>query len=205
MIARRLLLVAGLLLAAAAPRAAELPAGVAFEGVLEPAASPRGAWQRLILNLASAWAACDPTLLEATLTPDVDFSYPTTRHQGRDLVVADLEQFCAQAEDTSFYFPADAFYIDEPNGRIAAEVQFRTTQRGARQVVNDVWIATVRDGKLAVVKEYLDGRVRHLQAQGVLTLEESPPFLTPWPPRTEAWQDCFPIVKSEPTNRCPAE
>jgi len=54
-----------------------------------------------------------------------------------------------------------------------------------------------------LIKEYLDGRVKDLQAQGVLQLEESPETLTPWPPRTEQWKGCFPLVKAAPTNTCP--
>ena len=88
-------------------------------------------------------------------------------------------------------------------GRVAAELQFRTVQRGNRQVVNDVWVATVEGGRIAVIKEDLDGRVKDLQALGVLTLEESPAFLTPWPSRTEAWAACFPIAKTEMANSCP--
>jgi hypothetical protein len=82
-------------------------------------------------------------------------------------------------------------------------LQFRTFQRGIRQVVNDVWVATITDGKITVIKEYLDGRVKDLQALGVLELEESPEFMTPWPPRTAKWEACFPIVKAAPVNTCP--
>ena len=39
----------------------------------------------------------------------------------------------------------------------------------------------------------------------VLELEESPEFLTPWPPRTAEWAECFPIVKAAPINTCPEE
>jgi hypothetical protein len=56
-----------------------------------------------------------------------------------------------------------------------------------------------------VLKEYLDGRVRDLQAAGVLTYDWDAEFLTPWPERTEAWAECFPIVRAAPTNACPPE
>jgi hypothetical protein len=82
-------------------------------------------------------------------------------------------------------------------------VRFRTTRKGLRQVVNDVWVATLRDGEIVVLKAYLDGRAKGLQAQGDLALEESPAFLTPWPPRTEAWRDCRPVVAAAPANACP--
>jgi ketosteroid isomerase-like protein len=185
--------------------AADVRPGVSFAGTPEAAGSPRAAMQNLMFDVASSWVNCDRDTMAKAVSDDVDFSYPTNRVTGRDAVLADLDAFCKSAKDTSIYFPADAFYIDEATGRIAAEVQFRTFQRGSRQVVNDVWVATVKDGKVAVIKEYLDGRVKDLQAQGVLQLEESPEFLTPWPPRTDQWKDCFPIVKAAPTNSCPAK
>lgn len=204
----RSVLAAALALATALPAAAgpvEVRPGVTYAGTLSPAGSPRGKVEALVLDLASAWAACNPALMKTVLADDVEFAYPTTRVVGLDKVLADLDLFCKSAKDTSIYLPADAFYIDLDSGRVAAELQFRTFQRGARQSVNDVWVATVKNGKIAVIKEYLDGRVKNLQAQGVLELEESPATLAPWPARTAQWKDCFPVLKVEPTNTCPAK
>ncbi|MCX8998390.1 nuclear transport factor 2 family protein [Rhizobiaceae bacterium BDR2-2] len=192
-------LLAGLALPAAAT---EIRPGVTYAGT--PSGDPaRAAMENLIFDLASSWASCNADLMRNAVTEDVEFSYPTSAISGRDKMLADLEAFCKSAKDTSIYLPEDAFFIDTESGRIAAELQFRTFQRGNRQVVNDVWIAHVRDGKLSVVKEYLDGRVKDLQALGVLQLEESPKTLTPWPARTEKWAACFPLVKAAPTNTCP--
>jgi ketosteroid isomerase-like protein len=176
-----------------AAAAAERP-GVVFKGKMEPASSHRGLYQRLVLDLASVWANCDADLMRRTLSADVDFAYPTSRVHGIDAALADLAAFCKVATDRSLYFPADAFYIDIRNSRIAAEVQFRVTQNGERQVVNDVWVATIRDGRIQVIKEYLDGRVKGLQAQGVLTYGEDAPFLTPWPPKAD------PPLAGQPTH-----
>ncbi len=172
--------VAAALLAAAAP-AAPLPAGVLYDGPMERPGTARATYQRLMLDLAGVWTGCDPALMRRTLSSDVDFSYPGQRMRGIDAALANLTAFCAAADDRSVYFPKDAFYIDAANGRIAAEVQFRTTARGQRQVVNDVWIATIRNDRIAIIKEYLDGRVRGLQAEGVLNYDEGAAFLTPWP------------------------
>ena len=166
--------------------AAAPPAPVSYAGPRERVGTTRAAYQTLVLDLAAVWATCDKGLMRRTLAHDIDFSYPGRRVKGIDAVVADLNAFCAIATDRSIYFPNDAFYIDQANGRVAAEVQFRVTQNGQRQVVNDVWIATVRQGRIAILKEYLDGRVRLLQADGTLTYGEDAPFLTPWPPRVEA-------------------
>lgn len=185
--------------------AKDVRTNVTYAGEPEATGSARAMMQNLIFDIASGWANCDRDAMRNALAENVDFSYPTNHVQGRDNVMADLEAFCGNAKDTSIYFPANAFYLDEVSGQVAAEVQFRTFQRGNRQVVNDVWIATVKEGKVTVIKEYLDGRVKDLQALGVLQLEESPEFLTPWPPRTDEWKDCFPLVKAAPTNSCPAK
>lgn len=170
--------------AVAAEKTAAEPS-VIYTGKLEKRGSERAKYQRLIIDLAHVWADCDADVMRRTLTSDVDFSYPGRRIIGLDAALADLEAFCQVATDRSIYFPADGFYIDTRNKRVAAEVQFRVTQNGHKQVVNDVWIATVRDGKISIIKEYLDGRVKNLQAEGVLTYGEDAPFLTPWPPRVE--------------------
>ena len=180
-----------------------LPAGVTYEGPLELRFTERGRLQWLVLELASAWATCDLDLMASLVTNNVDYSFPTTRLQGKEAVLNDVRAFCATSTDTSVFFPVDSFYIDPRTNRIAAELQFRSTARGARQVVNDVWIGTVDRGKFKIVKEYLDGRVRDLQALGVLEYDPNRAFLTPWPPRTPAWADCFPIVRAAPINTCP--
>lgn len=203
----RLSVVAGAALACAAATtpalaADEIRPGVTFAGT--PSDDPaRAAMEDLIFDLASAWADCNPELMDQSVTEDVAFSYPTNSITGKEAMLADLDAFCKAAKDTSIYLPADAFFIDTETGRIAAELQFRTFQRGARQVVNDVWIAHVSDGRISVIKEYLDGRVKDLQSLGVLELTESPETLTPWPARTDAWEACFPIVKAAPINTCP--
>ncbi|MCW2365414.1 ketosteroid isomerase-like protein [Sphingobium sp. B7D2B] len=172
-------------MSAIAEQTAPAKPSVIYTGKMEARGTTRAQYQRLILDLAHVWADCDADLMRRILTDDVDFSYPGRRLIGRDAALADLEGFCKVATERSIYFPADAFYIDVRNGRVAAEVQFRVTQNGEKQVVNDVWIATVRKGRIAIIKEYLDGRVRLLQAEGKLTYGEDAPFLTPWPPRVE--------------------
>jgi ketosteroid isomerase-like protein len=182
---------------------------VSYGGELAARDTPRGAMQWAILDLARAWANCDAELMDSLIADDIDFSFPTTHLQGRDAVLADLAAYCGPdarrpPEQVSFHLPADAFYIDLPH-RVAVEIQFRELRGGRQQVTNDIWIATIEDGRFTVLKEYLDGRVRDLQALGVLTYDWDADFLTPWPPRTEAWADCFPIVRAAPTNSCPPE
>lgn len=193
---------------ATAPCLADPYAKVAYGGPLEARDTPRGAFQWAILDMAKAWADCDPVLMDKLIADDIDFSFPTTRLRGRDAVLEDLAAYCgAQAEAppdaVSFYLPQNAFYIDLEQQRVAVEIQFREFRRGRQQVTNDVWIASIKQGRFTVLKEYLDGRVRDLQTLGVLTQDWDAPVLTPWPPRTEAWTECFPIVRASPVNGCP--
>jgi hypothetical protein len=181
---------------------------VTYAGPLEARGTPRGALKWAILDMAKAWADCDPVLMGELIADDIDFSFPTTRLQGRDAVLDDLAAYCGDQaksppETVSFYLPEDAFYIDLEQQRVAVEIQFREFRRGRQQVTNDVWIATIEDGRFKILKEYLDGRVRDLQSSGVLGYDWNADFLTPWPPRTKAWADCFPIVHAAPTNTCP--
>jgi hypothetical protein len=198
------------LLAATAAAAAGPYANVTYAGSLEARDTPRGALKWAILDMANAWAECDPVLMGELIADDIDFSFPTTRLQGRDAVLEDLAAYCGEQarnppETVSFYLPEDAFYIDLEEQRVAVEIQFRELRRGRQQVTNDVWIATIENGRFKVLKEYLDGRVRDLQASGVLTYDWNADFLTPWPPRTEAWAECFPIVRAAPVNACPPQ
>jgi len=209
-----ILLKAGLAVLAActlaAPAAADPYPNVRYGGPLEARDTPRGAFQWAILDMAKAWADCDGDLLGRLVADDIDFSFPTTRLKGRAAMQEDMAAYCgAKAKnppkDVSFHLPPDAFYIDLEAGRVAVEIQFREFRRGRQQVTNDVWIATIAEGRFTVLKEYLDGRVRDLQHLGVLTYDRDALFLTPWPERTEEWKDCFPIVAAAPTNSCPAK
>lgn len=202
--------VAVLALNAATAAASPYPR-VSYDGPLAARDTPRGAVQWAFLDMARAWAACDRELLGEIVTDDVRFAFPTTRLEGRAALLANLDAYCgpeasAPPEEVSFHLPDDAFYIDLETGRAAVEIQFRELRRGRDQVTNDVWIATfAADGRFAVMKEYLDGRVRDLQELGVLTRDRDAEFLAPWPPRTEAWSECFPIVRAAPINSCPPE
>lgn len=181
----------------------EVRPSVFFAGELEEPGTDRAMMQDLILDLMTAWGDCNAEAMTSSVSAEVSFAYPTTAYTGLDSMLEDLQLFCDAASEVSFYLPADAWYIDTVTGRIAAEVQFRAFQRGNYQVVNDVWIATIEGGQITIIKEYLDGRVKDLQVLGVLELEESPEFLTPWPPRTEEWEGCFPITRAAPINECP--
>ena len=92
--------------------------------------------------------------------------------------LADLIEYNKSFKNTKIYI--NKIIIDGEN--LAVEWQFASTniKTGNRTAVSDAIIGRIKDGKIIVWKEYLDGRVGKLQSAGNLTLEEGEePF--PWP------------------------
>ena len=138
-----------------------------------------------LINLhAQAWIDGDAAMLDAVLHEDVIFAYPG-RRLNKQQTIEDLEYFAKNFRDTKVYI--NKIIID--GNDLAVEWQFATTKisTGERQVVSDAIIGKVKDGKFVVWKEYLDGRVKLLQASGELHYEEGlEPF--PWPLKTQLYQ-----------------
>ncbi len=130
---------------------------------------------------AEAWITGDVELLDSLLHEDVIFAYPGRRLNKQE-TLEDLEYFRDHFTDTKVYINE---IIIEGN-KLAVEWQFATTktETGQRQVVSDAIIGELQDGKFIVWKEYLDGRVKLLQATDELFLEEGEnPY--PWPMKTK--------------------
>jgi uncharacterized protein (TIGR02246 family) len=137
--------------------------------------------RELVQRQASAWETGDETLLDEVLHDDVVFAYPG-RRLNKEQALEDLRAFRAAYSNTKVYI--HTVVIDGDN--VAVEWQFATTKNetGKREVVSDAIIAKVKDGKFISWKEYLDGRVKLMQAEGTLELEEGEePF--PWPNKIE--------------------
>ena len=131
----------------------------------------------LVEKHAEAWKTGNVQLLYDLLHDDVIFAYPG-RRLNKAQTIEDLIFFNKSFKDTEVYI--NEIIIDGNN--IAVEWQFATTsiEGGERQVVSDGIIGKVKDGKIILWKEYLDGRVKKLQASGELELDEGEePF--PWP------------------------
>jgi uncharacterized protein (TIGR02246 family) len=131
----------------------------------------------LVQRHALAWESGDARLLDEILHEDVVFAYPG-RRLDKQQTLEDLAYFKNHFTDTKVYI--SKIIID--GGDVAVEWQFATTEiaTGKRSVVSDAIIGKVKDGKIIVWKEYLDGRVKTKQAEGELALEEGEePF--PWP------------------------
>ncbi len=134
---------------------------------------------KMVFDHATAWETGNEDLLASLLHDDVVFAYPG-RRLNKEQTLEDLRFFRDAYADTKVYIHTIVIEGDT----VAVEWQFATTKKetGKREVVSDAIIGTVRDGKFIVWKEYLDGRVKGLQAEGELPLEEGDePF--PWPLR----------------------
>ncbi len=128
----------------------------------------------MVQNHAKAWETGDEELLASLLHKDVVFAYPG-RRLNKEQTLEDLRFFRDAYENTKVYI--HTIVVD--GNEVAVEWQFATTKKetGKREVV--------RDGQFVIWKEYLDGRVKGLQAEGTLLLEEGEePF--PWPKKIEA-------------------
>ncbi len=135
----------------------------------------------LVEDMAKAWETGDDELLASVLHPDVVFAYPG-RRLSKEQTLEDLRFFRDAYVDTKVYIHEVIVDGDD----VAVEWQFATTNKatGKREVVSDAIIAHLKDGKFDVWKEYLDGRVKGLQAEGKLELEEGmEPY--PWPTKIE--------------------
>lgn len=132
---------------------------------------------------ANAWSMGDEALLDEVLHDDVVFAYPG-RRLNKEQTLEDLRFFRDNYTDTKVYIRNVIVQGED----VAVEWQFATTKKetGKREVVSDAIIAKVKDGKFIIWKEYLDGRVKGLQAEGKLHLEEGEePF--PWPQKTDSY------------------
>jgi ketosteroid isomerase-like protein len=133
--------------------------------------------ERMVEDHARAWETGDEKLLSELLHEEVVFAYPG-RRLNKEETLADLAYFRDNYSDTKVYI--NRVIVD--GNHLAVEWQFATTKKetGKREVVSDAIIGEVKDGKFIVWKEYLDGRVKGLQAEGKLYLEEGEePY--PWP------------------------
>lgn len=138
---------------------------------------------QLVHDQARAWETGDIDLLKATMHEDIVFAYPG-RRLNFDQVVEDLEYYRDHFANTKVYI----HNIIVEGDMVAVEWQFASDNldKGKRTSVSDGIIGKIKDGKIIIWKEYLDGRVSRMQLVDELPLEEGEePF--PWPvkPKTE--------------------
>ena len=131
----------------------------------------------LINKQAKAWETGDYKLFESILHDELVFAYPG-RRMNKNETLQDFIDYHKSFNNTKIYI--NKIIVD--GNDVAIEWQFASTNKntGNRTAVSDAIIGKVKDGKIIIWKEYLDGRVSRLQAAGNLSLEEGKePF--PWP------------------------
>jgi len=133
--------------------------------------------ESLIRDQLNAWSLEDEQLFLSTVHPEIVFAYPGARLDAEG--ARELFNYWAENySDTRVYFHN---IIIEGND-FSVEYQFATTRDkdGTRSATGTVTTGQVKDGKLVLWKEYLDGRVTKMQRNGELPVDEGePPF--PWP------------------------
>jgi ketosteroid isomerase-like protein len=133
--------------------------------------------RNLVFDMAKAWETGDVELLDSILHKDVVFSYPG-RRLNKSQTLEDIDFFKNSFKNTKVYINKIIIEGDD----VAVEWQFASTkiEDNKRTAVSDAIIGKVKDGKIILWKEYLDGRVSRMQSNGELPLEEGEePF--PWP------------------------
>jgi ketosteroid isomerase-like protein len=129
----------------------------------------------------SSWETGDDDAL-LTLHDDVILAFPGKRLNKAGVVEAS-KVWRGEFRDTKVKVGR---LVIEGN-QFAVEYLYASTHipTGKRQAVGTVAIGEVRDGKIYVWKEYLDGRVSRMQARGELPVDETAePY--PWPDTPES-------------------
>jgi hypothetical protein len=146
--------------------------------VAEDPIAKRSAAESLIRDQLNAWSLEDEKLFLSTVHPEIVFAYPGARLDKAGALRL-FRYWSDNYSDTRVYFHN---FIIEGND-FSVEYQFATTrdEDGARSASGTLTTGQIKDGKLLLWKEYLDGRVSKLQMEGDLPIDEGKtPF--PWPP-----------------------
>ena len=131
----------------------------------------------LVERQARAWETGDEAEFTGTLHAEVVFAYPGKRLTGAG-VLKTFRTWKRDFRDTKMH--VRRLLVD--GAQFAVEYTFATTNiaSGKRTAAGTVAIGEIRDGKIVVWKEYLDGRVSRQQTAGKLPVDEhAEPF--PWP------------------------
>ena len=131
----------------------------------------------LVERQARSWETGDEAMFLATLHADAVFAYPGKRLDVSGALKI-FREWKRDFRDTKLH--VRRVVID--GAQFAVEYTFATTNAatGKRTAAGTVAIGEVRDGKLWVWKEYLDGRVSRQQAAGELPVDEAAEP-SPWP------------------------
>jgi limonene-1,2-epoxide hydrolase len=154
-----------------------LIAGTATSAQAATDKSTRASVERLVRDWLRAWEVNDQRLFRSIIHPKLMFAYPGKR-EDHAAAIASYAEFHQSFKDTRVYI--HQILVD--GNRFMVEYQFASTRKAnsKRQAAGTIGIGEVRDGRLFIVKEYLDGRVSRMQEAGQLPIDEgAEPF--PWP------------------------
>lgn len=199
-----------------------LPGVIVEEGtILYPKFSFRGKMQRIAFAWAYAYVGAlenfDKSIetLKSITFEDSQLFYPSPFGYVRTQkeIIEDIIGFTKSVSTASVWFPKNGWCFDKKlkcgvvgSGGIerkyfnfTVEMQFRQTNlAGVNACTNDNWSFFVDDNleKFYQVKEWLDGRVRRLQAEIVngnptLVLDYDNINVIPWPPITPGRENCI--------------
>ena len=147
--------------------------------------SGAAAIEALVRQSLMSWQTGNEAEFSETAHPDLLFAFPGARTDAAGAI--EVFRFWKEKfTDTRVY--VHRILVD--GNRFSAEYQFASTHKasGKRTVGGTVAVGEVRDGRIVLLKEYVDGRVSDLQEAGELPLDEgAEPF--PWPPTGD---DLFP-------------
>lgn len=133
--------------------------------------------ERLVRVSLQSWETGDEHEFLATSHPQFKFAFPGTRTDAQGALDV-FRHWRKHFENTKIY----VHWILVDGQRFAVEYQFASTQKkdGKRTASSTVAIGEVIGGRIALFKEYSDGRVTRMQLQDELPLDEGEePY--PWP------------------------
>lgn len=137
--------------------------------------------RELVLSLlerhARAWETGDEKLLLEVLHPDVVFAYPGKRLD-LDGILLSFRAWKRDFKNTKMIVHASLV----EGAKFSMEYLFiaNNAATGAQLASGTVAVGEVKEGRLYIVKEYLDGRVSRMQQKGELPADtQAEPF--PWP------------------------
>ncbi len=130
----------------------------------------------LVTRALRTWEAGDAAAYAGLFTADAVWAYPGGRIP-RDQFAATFADLQARKRDIKIYVGDFVIQGDE----FAAQYQFAATDRktGRRWAVGTGVRGRVRDGKIAVLKEYWDEHIPVFQLAKTMPLDEGMPFPAP--------------------------
>ena len=143
-----------------------------------PAEASDAQVEALVRQSLLSWQSGNLQEFTETAHQDLVFAFPGRRTDA-DGAVQIFNKWRTDYEDIRVYI--HQILVD--GDRFAAEYQFANTlkETGRRSVAGTVAVGRVQDGKIILLKEYLDGRVSRGQEAGLMPLDEGEePY--PWPP-----------------------